>query len=206
MRDHDQRFKNLNREFFGDFLRPFFVDWVERFDCENVECLDTAVFPVRRTERGTFSTWSPNRRRDNRRPALIPRNRKPGWRWCTSRSSRRTRSHHCGHACSGITLFLRDKYSFPVLPIALYLKLGLDGIGVNVYEERFWELETVRFQYLYVGLPALEAVKYVQGDNWLGVALAALMKMPKEWIAEMGMEALRPSSRHRWGIRSGIFW
>jgi hypothetical protein len=31
----------------------------------------------------------------------------------------------------------------------------------------------------------------VQGDNWLGVALAALMKIPKERVAWLGAEALR---------------
>ena len=69
---------------------------------------------------------------------------------------------------------LRDKHGLPVLPIGLYLRVGLQGIGIDVYEEHFWELRPVRFEYLYVGLPALDAVEYVQGDNWLGVALAAL--------------------------------
>jgi hypothetical protein len=40
-------------------------------------------------------------------------------------------------------------------------------------------------------LPALDAAGYVQGANWLGVALAALMKFPKERIAWLGAEALR---------------
>jgi hypothetical protein len=59
------------------------------------------------------------------------------------------------------------------------------------YMERFWELELVRFQYLYVGLPALEAVEYVQGDNCLGWALAALMRKPHERAAWVGGEGLR---------------
>ena len=37
------------------------------------------------------------------------------------------------------------------------LQVGLDGVGIDVYEERFWELKAVRFEYLYVGLPALDA-------------------------------------------------
>ena len=45
MHDHDQRFKNLIREFFADFLRLFFADWAERLDCEHVEWLDKEVFP-----------------------------------------------------------------------------------------------------------------------------------------------------------------
>ena len=63
---------------------------------------------------------------------------------------------------------LRKRYDLPVLPIALYLKVGLNGIGVDSYEEHFWELRPIRFEYLYVGLPALDAVEYVHGENWLG--------------------------------------
>src|SRR5208283_991526 len=86
---------------------------------------------------------------------------------------------------------LRARHGLPVLPIGLYLRVGLHGIGVDVYEEHFWELRPVRFEYLYVGLPALDAVAYVQGDNWLGVALSALMRIPAERVAWLGAEALR---------------
>ena len=78
-----------------------------------------------------------------------------------------------------------------MLPIGLYLQVGLNGIGIDVYEEHFWELCPVHFEYLYVGLPALDGVEYVQGDNWLGVALAALMRIPPERAAWLGAEALR---------------
>jgi hypothetical protein len=86
---------------------------------------------------------------------------------------------------------LRDRYALPVLTIAIFLQVGLDGIDVDVYEEHFWELRPVHFEYLYVGLPALDAIEYLEGDNWLGVALAALMKIPRERIAWLGAEALR---------------
>jgi hypothetical protein len=74
--------------------------------------------------------------------------------------------------------FLRDKYGLPVLPIVLYLKVGLEGIGVHQCVETVWELEVSRFQYLYVGLHGLDGVEYAKGDNWLGVALSVLMKIP----------------------------
>jgi hypothetical protein len=86
---------------------------------------------------------------------------------------------------------LRRKYGLPVLPMALYLQTGLKGVGVDVFEEHFWELRAVRFEYLYVGLPALDAVEYVQGKNLLGVALAALMRIPKGRAAWLGAEALQ---------------
>src|SRR5262249_22820651 len=86
---------------------------------------------------------------------------------------------------------LRRSSGLPVLPIGLYLQVGLNGIGLDVYEEHFWELRPVHFEYLYVGLPALDGVQYVQGDNWLGVALAALMRIPRDRVAWLGAEALR---------------
>ena len=98
---------------------------------------------------------------------------------------------------------LRRKYGLPVLPIALYLRVGLDGLGIDFYEEHFWELRPIRFEYLYVGLPGLDAVKYVQGENWLGVALAALMKIPAEQVAWLGAGAFK---RRRSPISSGFFW
>ena len=88
-------------------------------------------------------------------------------------------------------IHLRDEHGLPVLPIVVYLKVGLDGIGIDVCEERFWELEVLRFKYLYVGLPALDGLQYVEGENWLGVALSALMKVPRDRVAWLGAEALR---------------
>jgi len=37
----------------------------------------------------------------------------------------------------------------------------------------------------------LDAIEYLQGDNWLGVALAALMRIAKDQVAPLGAEALR---------------
>ena len=88
-------------------------------------------------------------------------------------------------------IHLRDQYGLPVLPIVIYLKVGLNGIGTETYKEEFWKLTPLIFQYLYVGLPGLDAVQYVKGENWLGVALAASMRIPKDQIVELGAEAYR---------------
>jgi hypothetical protein len=86
---------------------------------------------------------------------------------------------------------LRRRHTCPVLPIAVYLRVGLDGIGVDGYEEHFDDLDVLRFRYLYVGLPALDAELYVQGGNWLGVGLSALMRVPRFRRAWLRSEALR---------------
>ncbi|HEV3025393.1 MAG TPA: DUF4351 domain-containing protein [Pirellulales bacterium] len=85
---------------------------------------------------------------------------------------------------------LRRRHDLPVLPIGLYLRVGLDGIGWDAYEEYFWEHQLVRFNYPYVGLPALDAEQYLRQHNWLGVALAALMRVTKERRIALAAEAL----------------
>jgi hypothetical protein len=79
-----------------------------------------------------------------------------------------------------------------VLPIALFLRVGLDGIAWDSYEEHFWERQIVRFEYAYVGLPALKGEEFATGENLLGVALSALMRQPAERRAELYAEGLKP--------------
>ena len=86
---------------------------------------------------------------------------------------------------------LRRDTGLPVLPIALFLHVGLDGIGWDAYEEHFWEQRIVRFEYAYVGLPALDGEQYATGENLLGVALSALMRLPADRRAELYAEGLK---------------
>ena len=68
---------------------------------------------------------------------------------------------------------LRRDTGLPVLPIALFLRVGLEGIGWDAHEEHGWERRIVRFDYAYVGLPALDGEPYATGENLLGVTLSA---------------------------------
>ena len=86
---------------------------------------------------------------------------------------------------------LRRLFDLPVLPIGLYLRVGLNGVGWDEYEEQFWEETLLRFRYAYVGLPALDAEQYLHGDNWLGVALTALMRVSPKRRLELAEEAWR---------------
>ena len=185
--DHDQRLKTIIQTFFADFLRLFFADWAERFDLSRVEWRDKEVYPDppegSRHELDLIA-WVP-----------IAEAAEPGPEASIvlvhveiespDRTTRlKPRLPYYYH-------FLRDKYDLPVLPIVIYLKVGLDGVGVDYCVEQLWGLEVVRFQYLYVALPGLDGVEYVQGENWLGVALSALMRIPPERVAWLGAEALR---------------
>jgi hypothetical protein len=86
---------------------------------------------------------------------------------------------------------LRRDTGLPVLPIALFLRVGLDGGGWDAYEEHFWEQQIIRFEYAYVGLPALAGEHYATGENLLGVALSALMRQPADRRAELYAEGLK---------------
>jgi Domain of unknown function (DUF4351) len=86
---------------------------------------------------------------------------------------------------------LRRDSGLPVLPIALFLRVGMDGIGWDAYEERFWEQRIIRFECAYVGLPALDGEQFVTGENLLGVALSALMRLPGDRRAELYAEGLK---------------
>ncbi len=77
------------------------------------------------------------------------------------------------------------------MPIALYLRVGLEGIGWDVYEETYWDHRLLSFAYAYVGLPGLEGEQYVAGDHLLGVALTALMRVAPARRAAVYAEALR---------------
>jgi hypothetical protein len=189
--DHDQRFKTLIREFFEDFLLLFFRPWAERLDSTAVEWLDKEVFPD--PPEGARHFLDLVAKLPTRQAVPVQRPGEPE-QWLalvhieiespdkvTPLRPRMFRSY----------VELRARHGLPVLPIGLYLRVGLDGIGKDAYEEHFWELDVVLFKYLYVGLPALDGVQYVQGDDWLGVALAALMRIPKDRVAWLGAEALR---------------
>jgi hypothetical protein len=86
---------------------------------------------------------------------------------------------------------LRRDSELPVLPIGLLLRVGLDGIGWDAYEEHFWEHRLLRFEYAYVGLPALYGEAYATGEHVLGAALSALMRVPPERRVEVHAEALK---------------
>lgn len=185
--DHDQRFKTLISAFFDDFLRLFFAEWAARLDLSRVEWLDTQLYPDPPDgSRRVLDMVAKVPIAEMAAPAataslLLVHVEIDGSDRTTGIEPRLSYYYH----------FLREKYRLPVLPIVLYLKVGLGGIGVGECVERLWELEVNRFQYLYVGLPGLDSVQYMQGDNWLGVALSALMKTPPDRVAWLGAEALR---------------
>jgi hypothetical protein len=186
MEDHDRRFKILLREFFRELFLLFFSEWAKRFDFSAVEWLDKEIFtdPPRGERRAMDLV------------AKLPTRKKGGGKgkkWLalihvevearTSVAPLPRRMYEYHHE-------LRRKHRLQVLPVAIYLRVGRDGIGFDVYEESFLGHVFLHFEYAYVGLPALDGVKYLEGENLLGVALSALMKVPPERRAELKVRAL----------------
>ena len=169
--DHDQRLKVLLKEFFEGFFLCFFPAWAERFEFTEIDWLDKELFlaPPQGEKRQLDLVARLRLRPDAPPPradvtdlvALVH----------VELESR------AGAAAFRPRMFdyyiqLRRDTGLPVLPIALFLRVGLDGIGWDAYEEFFWEQRIVRFEYAYVGLPALDAEQYGTGENLLGVARA----------------------------------
>jgi hypothetical protein len=189
--DHDQRFKLLLKEFFAEFLKLFFPGLAQRFDFSHIVWLDKEVFAdPPKGERGYLDIVA----------QLPTRQPIPGQRAGEAESWLALIHIEIEHARSVQPLRsrmfqyyeqLRRRHGQPVLPIVLYLRVGLDGIGTDVYEEYIWEQRVLSFEYLYVGLPALDAETYLQGDNWLGLALSALMRASPERKAQLAVQGLQ---------------
>jgi hypothetical protein len=184
--DHDQRFKALVREFFPDFLRLFFPQWAERFNLSQPEWLDKELLPdppdgdrhlldlVAR-----LRTTQPLGGENEEWIALVH---------IEIESSDRTTL--LKPRLPRYWFHLSDREQRPVLPIVLYLRVGMEGIGVDTVEEYVGDFNVMTFRYHYVGLPALDAVQYAEGENLLGVALASLMQSAKESRAMLGADSL----------------
>jgi len=191
MEDHDQRFKIILKEFFQEFMQLFFPAWVDRFDFSGLEWQEQEAFPdPPQGERKMLDLVAhlPVRQ--------APSSRAPGQegRWLVMlhvEVERKDSVEPLRGRMFGYFHYLRHKHQIPVLPIGLYLQVGLNGIGWDVYEEWFWEQRLVHFEYAYIGLPALDAFEYLRDKNWLGVALSVLMRIPEERKAELKAEAMQ---------------
>ena len=150
MADHDQWFKLLLKAFFAEFFQVFFPAWADRFDFARVDWLEQEVFTdPPRGERRSLDLVA----RLPLRPGVPPPSSEAGEPtdcWLTlihveiesqdTVAPLRPRMHSYYEQ-------LRRRHGLPVLPIALYLRVGLDGIGWDVYEEKYWDHRLVSFAY-----------------------------------------------------------
>ena len=188
--DHDQLFKALIREFFADFLRLFFANWAARLDLSQPpEWLNTELHA--NAPDGAKHVLDLVAQVRAVEPPTSGDTDQTNWLVLVHieiESAERTTSIKA--RLPSYYRYLRDQYRRPVLPIVIYLAVGLDGVGTDTVDDFVFDFNVNPFHYLYVGLPGLNAEDYVKGDNWLGVALAALMRIPDDRIIALGQEAL----------------
>lgn len=181
--DHDQLLKTVIREFFPDFLPLFFPDLAAGFDLSAVKWLEKELFPnppdgpqhvldlvaELRTLGGDASTLALIHVEIESEDSVTDIERRlPDYYFHLRRTQRK-----------------------PVRPVVVFLKVGLDGIGVREIHDPPTGEAVFTFRYRYVGLRALPAADYLRGDNWVGVALSALMRVPRSGRVDAGVEAIR---------------
>jgi hypothetical protein len=192
--DHDQRLTGLLKEFFGLFFDCFFPTWAGRFDFTDIDWLDKELFlaPPQGEKRQLDLVA-----RLHLRPGAPPPCEGAGDLVALVHVEVENRPSAAGLRPRMFDYYvqLRRDTGLPVLPIGLYLRVGLEGVGWDAFEEFFWEHRLLRFEYAYVGLPALDAEQYATGENLLGVALSALMRVPPERKAELFAEGLKRIAR-----------
>ena len=152
--DHDQRLKVLLKEFFEAFFTCFFPVWAARFEFTEIDWLDKELFLA--PPQGEKRQLDLVARLKLRPDAPPPR---------AGVTDLVALVHVEVESRDSVLAFrarmfdyyvqLRRDTGLPVFPIALFLRVGLDGGGWDAYEEHFWEQGIVRFRYAYVGLPGL---------------------------------------------------
>jgi hypothetical protein len=190
MADHDQRFKTLVQECLGEFLMLFLPELIERLDLTATTWLPQEIFPdppagqrryvdliAQISLRPSVGVPPPNAPRQQ---VLLLHIEVES---ADTVEPFRERMFH--YYCD-----LSRKLRLDVLPVAIYLQVGLEGRGRDTYERRLWDRTPLRFEYDYVGLPALPGEEYLHSGNSLGEAWSALMRWPREGRLQAALAAL----------------
>lgn len=188
MKEHDQRFKTLLREFFLAFLVLFFPARAARLDLSSVRWHDTEFIPdPPHGELLTVDLLAEVRCRTGPGEKASP----DAVRLFHLEVESRDAVAQFRPRMYGYYNPIRSRHRKPLIPIAVYLRVGLRGVGEDTYVETVDGLDVNTFRFLYVGLPGRDAEQYLVGDNWLGVALSALMGAARDRKAVICAEALR---------------
>lgn len=191
MIDHDQRFKAFLQHFLPEFFQQFLPEWASRFDFSRIEWLDQEVFPdppegarhvldlvakLHATEPIQDETGHASEDwlslihvEIESSDSVRPLRRRMHWYYSN----------------------LRQRHELPVLPVAVYMNVALSGLGIDEYQEDFGSLDVLRFRYLYVGLPGLDGIEYLQQGDEVSAALLSLMRVPIDQLPILAAEAAR---------------
>jgi hypothetical protein len=84
-----------------------------------------------------------------------------------------------------------ETLGLPTVPVAMYIKVGGEGLGWQSYDMTCWGHAFNHFGCPYIGLPALDGRAYVELANPLAWALTGLMNVPADERARVKAESLR---------------
>lgn len=96
---------------------------------------------------------------------------------------------------------LDEMFDLPIVPIALFLNVGGEGLGWQTRELVCFGHCFNHFEFPYIGLPALDGLKYLETANPLAWALLGLMNVPQAERARIKAESLRRVERQRLELR-----
>ncbi len=172
-----------------DFFEVFFPEWAGRFLFEQAEWLEQEIFPE--PPRGEKLVVDMLVRLPTV-PADPPRDNEPrdSLALLLIEAENSTGLADFRERMYNYTVSVAKKYELDVLPVAIFLKLRLDGRGTDVVERRFWERRILTFEYDYVALPGLRADDYAGHPNPLAVAWSTVMTMERDRRAAAAVAAM----------------
>lgn len=163
--DHDQMFKNLFHHCFELFINLFFPQQAAQLSFANSTFLEQEQFTEFPSGERRFmdTVVEVNILSDESNRILIHAE------FQAKRSSTfplRMFRYFCQ---------LRLRHNCPILPIVVYMPSGSGGIVLEQYNEELFGQEYEHFYYHAVGLPELDAKRYLATGNPVAYALAPLM-------------------------------
>ena len=182
---HDQRFKKFLHAFLPEFMKLFYPHVEKRLELGEFEFLDTEVF----TELHDGS-----RREADVVAKLTSRDGEPELVLIHIEVQARMEADVPERMFEYYSL-LRARYRLPIFPIAVYLSRGKEGFATEVYREKLFGTDILKFQYESVRLAHLDAEEYVDKGGPVGAALAALMN-----------RSARSPSRSLESLRVSMMW
>ena len=176
-RDHDQRGKQLIEACFVELIQWLRPSFLEHFRFDRPEWLRQEIFvnpPA--GDRVHIDLVA-------KVPAVksLPHHRLPSRKvrhalFHTEIENSKTMIHFRPRVAS-YSMDLEHRHDLPVFSQALLLRVGQQGLGEDEHSTAYFGSEIRRTKWVYAGLPALDGLKYIEGDNLLPLALSPLMRI-----------------------------
>ena len=182
MTDHDQFFKNLLQEFFGDLLRIVVPELAPRLRTEEPTFLESEL----------FTSFLGGRRRQLDLVARVEaRSGEPEVVLVHVEIERRAR-RTMGRRLLDYMMLLWLEHHLPVVPIVVYLRGGKPDIAREEVRLEVSGHCFLSFWYLAFGLSRSQADEYLARPEPLAWGLAALMKRGERTVAGHRLACLSP--------------